>query len=165
MSDITPLNDPELQNLERRLTAVRLSPNASRREHLLYACGRAAGRAEIERRLRRMYVVAASLTCVSAALSVAVFLIHAVPPRPPAPGAEAVVERRPGEVHDDIPLRSRTEAVDEGPRHLTAGTTYEQFLTLDREQPKDGLDAARADLTSPHVLTPLGGPALEELWN
>ena len=165
MSDITPLNDPDLHRLEQQLTALTLSPNSSRREHLLYACGRAAGRAEAGRHLRRMYVVAASLTCVSAALSVSVIMNGSAPPRPPAPGAEAVGERRNDEGQSDIPLRSPIVPSDVAPQHLTAGTTYERFLALDRERPRDGLDADGADPTSSHILTPLGGPALDELWN
>ena len=165
MSDITPLNDPDLQDLERRLTDVTLVPNSPRREHLLYACGKAAGRAEMGRHVRRMYVVAGSLTCVSAALSAAVFINDAVPPGPPAPGAQGVAERRQDEVHSEIPFRNRIKASDDGPPHLTAGTTYEQLLALDRDQPSEGVHADVADLTPTQALTPRGGPALDELWN
>ncbi len=69
MSDITPLNDPELNHLEQRLTAVKLVPTSRQRERLLYSCGHAAGRAQVRRRVRVMSAATVMLACICAGLS------------------------------------------------------------------------------------------------
>ena len=49
MADNSPLSDPELRHLERRLSELTLPPSRHERERLLYACGQAAGRAQMKR--------------------------------------------------------------------------------------------------------------------
>lgn len=44
LNDSDPLNDSELDRLERQLSLVKLAPRPGQRERLLFACGQAAGR-------------------------------------------------------------------------------------------------------------------------
>lgn len=44
MPDFDPLNASELDELEKRLSRISLSPTQGESERLLYACGQAAGR-------------------------------------------------------------------------------------------------------------------------
>ena len=64
MSDDSFLSDPELAQIERRLSAVAMSPTTRQREKLLFACGRAAGRAEMRRPVYAAAGIAAVCLCL-----------------------------------------------------------------------------------------------------
>jgi hypothetical protein len=68
MFDNQPLDDFELTRLERHLSNVDLSPPRHQRERLLYACGRAAGLAEMRRRVRAATATAVVVVAASAVL-------------------------------------------------------------------------------------------------
>lgn len=68
MFDNQSMNDFELSSLERQLSSIDLSPPARQRERLLYACGRAVGRAEMRQRVRAASAAALVLSCTSAVL-------------------------------------------------------------------------------------------------
>ena len=69
MSDEQPLNDESLSQVEDLLAGVDLRTEESERTRLLLACGRAEGRAELRRTLRRWQASAAALSvCLLTAL-------------------------------------------------------------------------------------------------
>ncbi|MGD9857960.1 MAG: hypothetical protein AB7U20_23695 [Planctomycetaceae bacterium] len=165
ISDIGSMNDPELQDLERRLKAVSLSPNPPARERLLYACGRAAGRAEVGRRLRAMYVAAASLACVSAGLFLVLLSGPDSPADRPNQTPRSVVERQPESVRMNHRIQEPDEVEQGGRGRLTVGSKYEELMAIDQAQLSDTAVADAADEPSHRVLTPLGLPGAADLWN
>jgi hypothetical protein len=100
MHDDDPLNDPELERIERRLGHAAWSPTPAQRERWLYACGQAAGRAEMRRRLRGATFVAAVLGCTSAALLAAIVVREK---SPPVAAIDAKAVRMPQKVAVSMP--------------------------------------------------------------
>jgi hypothetical protein len=104
MPDLDPLNASELDELEKRLSGMSLSPTQRERERLLYACGQAAGRAQLMHRVRRATAVAAVLGCTSAALFAALVVHEKSPP-------VAAIDSKPGPVPPKVVVSTSTEEV------------------------------------------------------
>jgi hypothetical protein len=68
MSDQQPLNDESLSHIEDLLTTVDLRADPSEQTKILLACGRAEGRAELQKTLRRWKAGAAAMSTVSVCL-------------------------------------------------------------------------------------------------
>lgn len=167
MPDLTSLNDPELDGLQERLAGVLWSPPPHQREQLLYSCGRAAGRAERDRHLRRIYVIMASLSCLLIGLSVVLLTGGRLRSSGPNSIEPTIVETLPVETQIEPLSPEITWSHDErnDRQSLTASSSYEQLLALERDiAGKFSLDSA-AEQSSPPVLTPLGRSHLDELWN
>jgi|HubBroStandDraft_2_1064218.scaffolds.fasta_scaffold185288_2 hypothetical protein len=104
MPDLDPLNASELDELEKRLSGMSLSPTQRGRERLLYACGEAAGRAQLMRRVRGATAVAAVLGCTSAALFAALVVREKSPP-------VAAIDSKPGPEPSKVVISTSTEEV------------------------------------------------------
>jgi hypothetical protein len=132
MADDSPLSDPELCHLERRLTELALPPTRHERERLLYACGQAAGRAQMKRRVQASTTVAA--ICLSVSLGLGFKLLTR------GDSQTAAVEGSLASGTQTLQVAPRTEVrpVDEqGPannsgRQLTATSSIEQLAALDQ---------------------------------
>jgi hypothetical protein len=132
MAENNPLDDPELRHLESRLKAVVPAPASRQRDRLLYACGQAAGRAQMGRRVQAAIAVAALCLCVSAGLGFALLerggsqsVVRELRPNPAFSG-------QPGTSTANRPLAEPLEPVNgQGPR-LTAATSFQQFLALNQ---------------------------------
>jgi hypothetical protein len=164
MADNSPLNDPELDRLERRLSRVTLSPSPGQRERLLYACGQAAGKAQMMRRLHAATALAVVLTCVSAGLcfalltrdvSNAVVLAPAVTPHL----KEQRLDPRTNVLSDEQPERNNTDG-----RQLTAATSSTQLLLSDREQTTKPSAVDAPPVVLKRVLTAAGPLAPDDRW-
>jgi hypothetical protein len=145
MPDLDPLNASELDDLEKRLSGLSLSPTQRERERLLYACGQAAGRAQLTRRVRRATAVAAVLGCTSAALFAALVVRENSLP-------VAAIDSKPGPVPPEVVVSTSTEEVTtrrtpnfagDQNRPLTVAAGFEE-LTLAELRPK---------VTTPHALS------------
>jgi hypothetical protein len=106
MPDFDPLNASELDELEKRLSGMSLSPTQRERERLLYACGQAAGRAQLMRRVRGATAIAAVLGCVCAGLACALVLRE----QPTV----AAVDRAPSHSSDDLGAASQIGGLSNG---------------------------------------------------
>jgi hypothetical protein len=133
MFDNESVNEFELGCLERQLSHIALSPPRRQREQLLYACGRAAGRAEMRRRVRAATATAA----LFAATSTALFLV-AVTER--APTSTVVVRDTAASSPWDsagslasVVQRPPDPASDGRGRQLTASTRVTELMSWDTE--------------------------------
>lgn len=88
MSDEQFLNDPELQHLARLLGGLPLRPSDTERSKILLACGRAEGRADAQRTIRKLRAGMLVFAGVSACL------LALVLNRPFAPVSNNVPEPR-----------------------------------------------------------------------
>jgi hypothetical protein len=136
MFDPNPLNDPELERLERRLSRVTWSPTVAERERLLYACGQAAGRAQMLRPVRRATAVAALLACGCAGLGFALLQreqspLAAVKPVPTRPTEKSVPDPQrnflPPERAEDT-----ESAVSARRRELSVSANFADLALLER---------------------------------
>jgi hypothetical protein len=129
MSDLDPLNDSEFDELERRLTGIALSPTLRERERLLYACGQAAGRAQMMRRVRNTTTIAALLGCTCVGLVTALVLLEKSPPvagiSPPPRTASRPAD---GVREQESPNQSRDIVVDRNRQLTVAGGLRELVL-------------------------------------
>lgn len=156
MSETDPLNDPMLARLEQRLAATALLPTSGEREQLLYACGRAAGRAEIMRRARGMTAVAAVLVCVSLGLSYRLLSVTSdVTIRPNA--TDFVTHAQPDAPSLDLLLPASRDAPTSSTLQLTPSTPFDQVMELESSMAMLMSDATRSvpDSVMPEaVMTP-----------
>jgi hypothetical protein len=138
MPDPNPLNDPELERLERRLSRVTWSPTSAERERLLYACGQAAGRAQMLRPVRQATAVAALLACGCAGLGFALLSreqspMAAVKPLPAHPSEQSVTDRQ----RDLLPRETTEDAEDPASargRELSVSSNFADLALLERPQ-------------------------------
>jgi hypothetical protein len=84
------MNDESIARIEELLTSVDLRADESEQTKILLACGRAEGRAELQRTLRRWKAGAAALSALSVCL-LAGLVLRARPSGPDAPSQ--VVEK------------------------------------------------------------------------
>jgi len=164
MPDFDPLNASELDELEKRLSRISLSPTQRESERLLYACGQAAGRAQMVRRVRGATVVAAFLGCTCAGLAVALVLHDQSPP-------VAAIDSTPRPVPqfaagltstDDATARGTPSFAGDQNRPLTVAAGFEE-LTLAEIRPKmPALHALSSKLPSAPILS-VAGPLPVEL--
>jgi hypothetical protein len=145
MPDFDPLNASEVDELEKRLSGMSLSPTQRESERLLYACGQAAGRAQMVRRVRGARAVAALLGCTSAALLAALLLhenspsVAAIDSTPrPVPQLAAVSTST-----DGATARGTLSFASNQNRPLTVAAGFEE-LTLAELRPK---------IPTPHALS------------
>jgi len=163
MFDLDPLNASELDELEKRLRGMSLSPTQRERERLLYACGQAAGRAQLMRRVRGATALAVVLGCTSAALFAALVVREKSPP-------VVAIDSKPGPVLRKAVVSTSTQEVTthrtpnfagHQNRPLTVAAGFEE-LTLAEVPIKVG--APREPLSRPPVepvLTATGPPPIE----
>jgi len=165
MSDITPLNDPELNELEQRLAAATLTPDSRRRERLMYACGQAAGRSQMKRRVRAVSAAAVMLSCVSAGLGFLLIMRAPSQTNMPDPTRASVVEG----TESDLPItvvRHQHQMFDHSRgRQLSAGTRYEELVAFNR-RPKAGLlKVDPANFPTNRGLTAASRSWPDDLWD
>lgn len=161
MSDFEPLNDSEFDELEQRLTGIALSPTPHQRARLLYACGRAAGRAQMMRRVRSTSTIAALLGCTCVGLISALVLREksppvaatSPPPRTASRPAEGVGER-------ESPHSSRDTIVDRS-RQLTVAASWRQLALA--ELPQKNVSRQPAAELAPEPALTTAGPLRVEL--
>lgn len=153
MADGNPLNDSQLSQLERRLRTLELPPTNRQRGQLLYACGKAAGRAEIKRRLRAATAVAVMCFCTSAALSFVLLTRGGVqtaarerPTQPPS-------VHRPGEERKDLRAPEPPRSDSDGDRQLTTASDFRQFAASGRGAKDNTLASASLNFPSKRILT------------
>jgi hypothetical protein len=134
MPDTNPLNDSELKELEMRLRRVPVSPPPRECERLLYACGQAAGRAQMMRRVRNTTAVAALLGCTCAGLVALVVVREKSPPLaginpapPTAPQSAVWVPEQ------ESPREARDVLVDRN-RQLTVGAGFGELALAELSQ-------------------------------
>jgi hypothetical protein len=157
MSDPNPLNNPELERLERRLSRARWSPTPAERERLLYACGQAAGRAQMVRRVRGATAIATLLGCVCAGLGFALLQreqppIAAVNPAPSNSSADLV-----GAPQTDILPPDAPSKVTESQRPELRVSTNIAELALSDRGPTSSSSPGAATFAPESVLT-VSGP-------
>jgi hypothetical protein len=129
MSEQESLSDPDLLEIERRLSAVSLSPTQRQRERLLYLSGVAAGRAQMKRRAHAAFGVAALSVCVCAGLT---FILILPAPRPhsglqPRPSPDRI---EPISSSIAFPEPARSAAKTNGDVWLSAVTDFDRFSSL-----------------------------------
>jgi hypothetical protein len=157
MSDPNALNNPELERLERRLSRTTWSPTPAERERLLYACGEAAGRAQMMRRVRGAMAIAALLGCVCAGLGFALWQreqppIAAVNPAPSNSSADLV-----GAPQTDIMPPDAPSKVTESQRaELRVSTNIAELASSDHG-PMSSSSPGAATFAPESVLT-VSGP-------
>lgn len=89
-----PMNDRSLERVEDLLTKIDLRADAAEQTKLLLACGRAEGRAELQKTLRRWKAGAAAMSTLSACLLAAmIWRTPAVTPESSSNIAENVDEK------------------------------------------------------------------------
>jgi hypothetical protein len=162
MADNSHLSDPELRHLEQRLSDLALPPTRHERERLLYACGQAAGRAQMKRRLHVATAIAA--ICLSVSLGLGFTLLTR------AGSQTAMVESTLAPVPHVSPAVPMSEAppIDERTRsdrpgaQLTATSSFDQLLAF--EQPHTiGPRSAAMDVPPQRILTAAGSALPYEL--
>jgi hypothetical protein len=164
MADNNPLNDSELERLERQLSRVTLSPTPRQRERLLYACGQAAGRAQMLRRVRAATALAAVLACVSAGLCIAL-VTHNNPNVAALDRATTrqLKEQRP-DPPSDVLAGEQPERNNAEERQLTAAASFAQLLTSDRQQTSSPSTIDPPHLALKRVLTAASPFIPDERW-
>ncbi len=158
MHDHESLNDPELGQLERRLGRATWSPTPAQRERWLYACGQAAGRAQMRRRLRGAISVAALLGCVCVGLACALWRadpapIAAVNPVPSPLSANLAPARRT----NSLPLEELEEAVADSKRGLRVSASLAELASFDDLARTSASEVQKTPVAAEPVLS-AGGP-------
>jgi|HubBroStandDraft_6_1064221.scaffolds.fasta_scaffold160599_2 hypothetical protein len=153
MAENNFVNDPELSQLERRLMAVAIAPEAHNRDRLLYACGEAAGRARMRRRVQAATAVAVTCLCVSAGLS---FVLIARSGEHEAEQQQAARPNSNEELDAFKAQRPRFEQLDPDgrrPTDLTAAMSFQQFLAFNAPQPSNHSDGTGLAVPSKRILS------------
>ncbi len=134
MSDPNPLNNPELERLERRLSRVSWSPAPRERERLLFACGQAAGQAQMMRRVQGATAVAALLGCACVGLVAALVLHEKSPPVAGISPAPRSALRSAALLREqESPREAGDEVVDRN-RQLTVAASFGEVLLAELPQ-------------------------------
>jgi hypothetical protein len=163
MADNSPLSDPELRHLERRLSDLALPPTRHERERLLYACGQAAGRAQMKRRLHVATAVATICLFVSLGLgftlltrdgSQTVVVESTLAPVPHVSPAVRMTEAPPGD--------ERTRA-DRPGGQLTATSSFQQLIAFEQTHTVRPRSAAAMDVPPQRILTAADSALPDEL--
>jgi hypothetical protein len=157
MHDHTPLNDPELGRLELRLSRASWSPTPAQRERWLYACGQAAGRAQMRRRLRGAISVAVLLGCVCVGLTCALLKadraqVAAVNPAPSPFSANLTPTQHTG----PLPLDEPAEAVADSRRELRVSASLAELASSDVFAKTPASEVERTPAVAEPVLTAAG---------
>lgn len=156
MHDHNPLNDSELGRLERRLSRATWSPTPAQRERWLYACGQAAGRAQMRRRLRGAISVAALLGCVCVGLACALWQGNRAPvavnpvPSPPSTNLAPVRQTNP------LPFDEPGEAVAGFRRELTVSASLAELASSDGLAKASTSEVQRTPVVAEPVLSAAG---------
>jgi hypothetical protein len=133
MVDDNPLNDPDLERLERRLRQATWSPTANERERLLYACGQAAGRAQMTRRVRKTTAVAALLACTCVGLVTALVMRDESQPVAGISPAPRTAPQSPASFREQESPREARDVVDRN-RQLTVAATFGELALAELPQ-------------------------------
>jgi hypothetical protein len=163
MADNNPLSDPELRHLERRLSELALPPSRHERERLLYACGQAAGRAQMKRRVQAATAVAAICLFVSLGLGFTLLTRGG--------SQTAAVESTLAPVPRVFPAVPITEVppVDEPTRsdraggQLTATSSFQQLIAFDQPHTVRPRSVAVPDVPPQRILTAADSVLPDEL--
>jgi hypothetical protein len=169
MADSSPLDDLErdrleLDRLERRLSLVTLSPTPGQRERLLYACGHAAGRAQMMRRVRAATALAGVLACVSAGLCFALLAHDGTKTAALDPAATPRLEKQLLDPRTNVLPREQPERNTADGQQLTAATSFTQLLISDREQTAKPSTVDAPNLVSKRILTVAGPLTPDDRW-
>ena len=163
MADNSPLNDPELLHLERRLSELTLPPSLHERERLLYACGQAAGRAQMKRRVQAATAVAIILLSVSLGLGFSL-LTHGgsqtVAVKDALASSPHVSLTAPGTEVAPVDERTRSDCPA---GQLTATPSFDQLAALEQAHTVSPQTAAALDVAPQRILTAAGSVLPDEL--
>ena len=163
MSDNSPLDDPELRHLERRLSELTLPPSRHERERLLYSCGQAVGRAQMKPRVQA--ATAAATMCLLVSLGLGFTLLtHGSSQTAAVDGSLAASPH----VSPAVPM---TEAppVDDRTRsdlpggQLTAMSSFQQLIAFDQAHTVSRRSAAALDVPRQQILTAADSVLPDEL--
>ena len=164
MSDITPLNDPELNHLEQRLTDVKLVPTSRQRERLLYSCGHAAGRAQVRRQVRVTSAATIMLAFISAGLSFLLLTDRSPQTNVLDPTVPPVVEGDRTDLRTNLLMSEQQKFGQDRGWHLNAGSSLDQLLLSERLRKTEPVNAALPGLSSQRVLTAASRWWPDDLW-
>jgi len=164
LNDPDPLNDPELDRLERQLSLVTLTPTPGQRERMLFACGQAAGRAQMMRRVRAATALAAVLACVSAGLCFALLTRDGSKVAALDPAAAPQLKEQLPEPPTDVLPREQPERNDAQEQQLTAATSFTQLLISDRQPTTRPSAVDPPHLVLKRVLTAAGPFTPDDRW-
>jgi hypothetical protein len=157
MHDHEPLNDPDLGQLERRLGRATWSPTPAQRERWLYACGQAAGRAQMRRRLRGAIGIAAVLGCVCVGLSCALWQADQVPVAAvnpvPTPFATNLT---PAQHSSLLPLDEPVDAVVDSKRGLRVSASLAELASFDDLARTSASEVQKTPVAAERVLSAAG---------
>ena len=149
MSNNQSITDPELVQLEQLLGGISFTANKAEQTRLLLACGRAEGRAESQKTMRRWKAATLALSTVAACLVVALIL------NPPT-----------GAMSDLVPLAETNETTEPesqsapvtpirhalSPDALHVATDWNDALKQPRRKPEPTSDGPRLPLPQQSVL-------------
>lgn len=133
MPDDQPLNDESLSRIEDLLTKIDLRADGSERTKILIACGRAEGRAELQRMLRRWKAGALALSTLSVCLLTAIVL------RPPASAPEMtsnIAESEIEQIHNLPRIRERSRRHIATDETLRASTDWSSWMESMESRPR-----------------------------
>jgi hypothetical protein len=160
------LNDTELELIERQLQSVALSPTSQQRERMLYACGHAAGRAQMKRRTQTATALAIALTAVSAGLGFVLingagFHRDSQDAAALSGGGQEVAP--PSNNNEDNRLPSPQREWNGGrTNELTAASSFNELLLSDQEPSVWPPVSDPSQLVLKPVLTAAGSRSLDE---
>jgi hypothetical protein len=163
MSDENILNDPELTRLERQLAAVTLSPTPAQRERLLYACGQAAGRAHMRRRVQALTAIAGVLACVSVGLGISLLAHHGPEMTVVGTAITPRVDEQPPDRAIDSSAGEKPQEKADRDDELTAAWSWERLANSDRLRTTGTLQANAGPQFSKSILKAAGPLPTEEL--
>jgi hypothetical protein len=157
MHDHNPLNDLDLERLELRLSGATWSPKPAQRERWLYACGQAAGRAQMRRRLRGAISVAALLGCVCVGLTCVLLQADRAPVAAVNPMAAPLATGFiPAQRTDPLPLDEPAEAVADSRRELRVSASLAELASSDVFARTPASEVERTPAVAEPVLTVAG---------
>lgn len=161
MSDESPLDERELRDLEARLAGVPLSPTAADRERINYACGYAAGRAQMKRRARAATALAVACATTSAVLGIMLWM----------PGGSKIqpeIDRSVPIANSQQQINAKREPavvprsnVEDGVWQLRAASRLDQLMSIEHRDVDEV--AAIDDSSTTTILTPSGAGFVEDL--
>jgi|HubBroStandDraft_6_1064221.scaffolds.fasta_scaffold202826_2 hypothetical protein len=165
MPDPNPLNDPELERLERRLSRLTWLPTENDRERLLYACGHAAGRSQMLRRVRGMTAIVAMLACVCVGLGFALLRRDASPVAVADPVPTQLPDKSVASPHRDVVSREAAEGTEnpESTRGRELSVSSFGDLALLEQKPKTSQSHGDIPTSGIEPVLTAAGPLAVEL--
>jgi len=147
MSQLEPVNDPELNQLEQSLQTIQLKPTASQCDQYLFTCGQAAGRIEMKKRLR----VSSAFTGLFAMTTVCLLFLQVSHPIPETIKPEHVPSPILVEKHQRYPAR---------PDILRVSSRNLDLLVFNKPNPQPTKTTNRTLPEQPQIMTSRSWPEL-----